>query len=268
MHLSWSAVALAGLLVVSTSQVADAKKTRVRNLFTRKNKGLEHDAAKDAAFLKEALVDEDAEYWDRMLQVSATSVPTISTPTVPIPATPAPTPEDIPITPAPTPEGVTTCVNSGGTVENAMCCAGIGDFPNTCLLGACGCGPFDSAMVLVCQCPDGQCFNGNVCEAIGPAPTIPAPVPTNPPPTFPVPVPTNPVPVPTNPVPVPTNPPPTNPPPTNPPPTNPPPTNPPPTNPPPTFPPPTPPVSTSSFSFIRRTRRQRQVRKRNDSDAV
>ena len=60
MHLSWSAVALVGLLVVSTSQVADAKKTRVRNLFTRKNKGLEHDAAKDAAFLKEALVDEDA----------------------------------------------------------------------------------------------------------------------------------------------------------------------------------------------------------------
>ena len=64
----------------------------------------------------------------------------------------------------------------------------------------------------------------------------------------------------------PTNPPPTNAPPTNPPPTNPPPTNPPPTNPPPTNPPPT--DSTSSFSFIRRTRRKRQVRKRNDSDAV
>ena len=50
-------------------------------------------------------------------------------------------------------------------------------------------------------------------------------------------------------------------------PTNPVPTNPVPTNPVPTNPLPTNPVSTSSFSFTRRTRRQRRVKKRNDSDA-
>ena len=54
---------------------------------------------------------------------------------------------------------------------------------------------------------------------------------------------------------------------TNPLPTNPLPTNPVPTNPVPTNPVPTNPVSTSSFSFARRTRRQRRVKKRNDSDA-
>jgi len=50
-------------------------------------------------------------------------------------------------------------------------------------------------------------------------------------------------------------------------PTNPLPTNPVPTNPVPTNPVPTNPVSTTSFSFARRTRRQRRVKKRNDSDA-
>ena len=321
MHISRSAVVLVGLVAVGTTQISDAKKTRVRNLFTRKNGDLEHDAAKDAAFLKEALSDEDEQYWDRILQISA-SVP--SAPTVPTPTAPAPTPAE-----------TATCVQSGGTVQNGMCCRGVGDFPNTCTLGACGCSPFESEMVLTCVCPPGRCFNGNTCVVIPgqptvpPPPTNPPPPPTNPPPTNPpppptVPPPTNPPPPPTNPPPTnppppptnppptnppppPTNPPPTNPPPTNPPPTippptnppppptNPPPTNPPPTNPPPTNPPPTnpqpvptnppptnplptnpapvptnpapPPTRDSSFSFVRRTRRQRRVKKRNDSDA-
>ena len=320
MHISRSAVVLVGLVAVGTTQISDAKKTRVRNLFTRKNEDLEHDAAKDAAFLKEALSDEDEQYWDRILQISA-SVP--SAPTVPTPTAPAPTPAE-----------TTNCIQSGGTVQNAMCCRGVGDFPNTCTIGACGCSPFESEMVLTCVCPPGRCFNGNTCAVIpgqptvppptvpppvptAPRPTVPPPVPTAPPPTNPPPPPTNPPPTnppppptnppptnppppPTNPLPTtppPTNPPPTNPPPTNPPPppTNPPPTNPPPTNPPPTNPPPTnpqpvptnppptnppptnpapvptnpapPPTRDSSFSFVRRTRRQRRVKKRNDSDA-
>ena len=247
MHLSRSAVVLVGLVAIGTAQISDAKKTRVRNLFTRKNEGLDNDAAKDTAFLNEALTDEDEQYWDRILQQSASApsvlVPTVATPTVPTVATPAPTPEE-----------TATCVQSGGTVQNAMCCRGVGDFPNTCVIGACGCSPFESQMVLTCVCPDGQCFNGNACVAIpdqteeptvAPPPTVPPLVPTVPPPTVPPLVPTAP-------------------PPTNPPPTNPPPTNPPPTNP---APVPTAPAPDSSFSFVRRTRRQRRVKKRNDSDA-
>ena len=149
MHVSRSAVVLVGLIAVGTTQISDAKKTRVRNLFTRKNEDLEHDAAKDAAFLKEALSDEDEQYWDRILQISA-SVPTIRPPTVPTPTAPAPTPAE-----------TATCVQSGGTVQNGMCCRGVGDFPNTCVIGACGCSPFESEMVLTCVCPPGRCFNGN-----------------------------------------------------------------------------------------------------------
>ena len=76
-------------------------------------------------------------------------------------------------TPPPTPEGVITCVDSGGAVANAMCCRGVGDFPDTCLIGACGCSPLESEMVLVCECSAGQCFNGIVCRdnALTPEPT-------------------------------------------------------------------------------------------------
>lgn len=93
---------------------------------------------------------------------------------------------------------------------------------------------------------DDKMYWNRFLQNSGSAPTPPttptAPPPTNPPPTNPPP--TNPPPVPTNPTPpVPTNPPPTNPAPV-------------PTNP-----------GESSFSFVRRTRRQRRVKKRNDSDA-
>jgi hypothetical protein len=36
-----------------------------------------------------------------------------------------------------------------------------GDFPDTCVTGACGCGPGDSHPVRICNCPAGNCFNGS-----------------------------------------------------------------------------------------------------------
>jgi hypothetical protein len=41
----------------------------------------------------------------------------------------------------------------------ANCCTSSGDFPNSCSVGACGCGPADSHMVQTCACPAGQCFD-------------------------------------------------------------------------------------------------------------
>jgi len=57
----------------------------------------------------------------------------------------------------------TGCVESGGTVSTANCCQSSGDFPNTCLIGACGCAPEYSHEVSVCVCPDGTCFDGTAC---------------------------------------------------------------------------------------------------------
>lgn len=55
------------------------------------------------------------------------------------------------------------CLNSGGTVASAMCCAGTGDFPDRCSIGACGCSPDASHEVRVCHCGAGNCFNGSEC---------------------------------------------------------------------------------------------------------
>lgn len=60
------------------------------------------------------------------------------------------------------------CVASGGTVITSMCCKMTGDFPNTCLIGACGCSPANSHPVKYCRCPAGKCFNGNSCVKPGP----------------------------------------------------------------------------------------------------
>ena len=57
------------------------------------------------------------------------------------------------------------CTNSGGAVGTSLCCASSGDFPNTCLIGACGCSPDNSHSVKVCNCPDGTCFDGTGCVA-------------------------------------------------------------------------------------------------------
>jgi len=53
------------------------------------------------------------------------------------------------------------CLASGGTVTSAMCCASIGDFPDTCAIGACGCAPAASHAVHVCECAAGSCFDGS-----------------------------------------------------------------------------------------------------------
>lgn len=55
------------------------------------------------------------------------------------------------------------CVESGGTVSAANCCQSSGDFPNTCAIGACGCAPENSHIILACLCPDDMCFDGTAC---------------------------------------------------------------------------------------------------------
>jgi len=51
----------------------------------------------------------------------------------------------------------------GGTVTTSLCCLATGDFPNLCLVGPCGCAPDYSHEVKICECPEGQCFDGTSC---------------------------------------------------------------------------------------------------------
>ncbi len=55
------------------------------------------------------------------------------------------------------------CKISGGTVVTSLCCQSASDFPNTCLIGACGCSPGNSHEIKTCECPEGKCFDGNQC---------------------------------------------------------------------------------------------------------
>jgi hypothetical protein len=55
------------------------------------------------------------------------------------------------------------CTFSGGIVKDSLCCKLTGDFPNTCLIGACGCSPEFSHQVKTCECPEGKCFDGGKC---------------------------------------------------------------------------------------------------------
>jgi hypothetical protein len=55
------------------------------------------------------------------------------------------------------------CKSSGGTVIQSQCCRGTPEFPDTCLIGACGCSSESSALLRVCSCPEGQCFDGSEC---------------------------------------------------------------------------------------------------------
>ena len=64
---------------------------------------------------------------------------------------------DVPVEPA------EMCTLSGGTVSTGMCCLATGDFPNSCLIGACGCSPVNSHQVQTCHCPVGKCFDGEKC---------------------------------------------------------------------------------------------------------
>lgn len=55
------------------------------------------------------------------------------------------------------------CRAAGGTVMSGPCCTGVGDFPNTCNIGPCGCAPQNSETVQLCDCPTNRCFNGHAC---------------------------------------------------------------------------------------------------------
>jgi len=55
------------------------------------------------------------------------------------------------------------CISSEGTVGTALCCNSAKDFPNSCLIGACGCSPANSHQINICNCGEGKCFNGSAC---------------------------------------------------------------------------------------------------------
>lgn len=53
------------------------------------------------------------------------------------------------------------CTSTGGTVQNTLCCNGTAAFPNSCNVGACGCGPQSSRDVATCACPSKKCFDSS-----------------------------------------------------------------------------------------------------------
>ncbi|MBU0546922.1 hypothetical protein KJ735_01955, partial [Patescibacteria group bacterium] len=55
------------------------------------------------------------------------------------------------------------CVISGGTIGTSLCCESAEDFPNNCLIGACGCAPANSHEVKTCDCGPDECFDGERC---------------------------------------------------------------------------------------------------------
>jgi hypothetical protein len=57
------------------------------------------------------------------------------------------------------------CIRSGGNVTTMLCCNSVRDFPNLCLVGACGCAAGDSHQIKVCDCGTDKCFNGTACIA-------------------------------------------------------------------------------------------------------
>jgi len=63
------------------------------------------------------------------------------------------------------PEKENSCTASGGTVTTGICCKSAGSFPDTCLIGACGCSAENSKQVKTCDCGQGKCFNGTACVA-------------------------------------------------------------------------------------------------------
>ena len=57
----------------------------------------------------------------------------------------------------------TSCEGSGGTVVTSTCCQAVESYPDTCLIGACGCAPDSSHEITACECPEGTCFDGTEC---------------------------------------------------------------------------------------------------------
>jgi hypothetical protein len=56
------------------------------------------------------------------------------------------------------------CLTTGGKVFASFCCKTAQDFPNSCLIGACGCSPENSKEVKTCDCGPEKCFDGNGCR--------------------------------------------------------------------------------------------------------
>jgi len=50
------------------------------------------------------------------------------------------------------------CTDSGGTISSSTCCTITKDFPNTCIIGACGCSLENSHEVTTCDCLLGFSF--------------------------------------------------------------------------------------------------------------
>ena len=51
------------------------------------------------------------------------------------------------------------CTLSGGTVTNQLCCKSASDFPDMCLIGACGCSEENSHEVKICNCGEESCWD-------------------------------------------------------------------------------------------------------------
>lgn len=58
------------------------------------------------------------------------------------------------------------CLNSGGQVATSSCCLSTSNFPNLCLIGACGCDATNSHEINTCNCETSKCFNGSKCVGI------------------------------------------------------------------------------------------------------
>jgi hypothetical protein len=58
------------------------------------------------------------------------------------------------------------CLISGGTIITSSCCKATGDFPRSCLIGACGCSFENSHEVKICDCGIDKCFGGAFCKKI------------------------------------------------------------------------------------------------------
>lgn len=56
-----------------------------------------------------------------------------------------------------------SCFDSGGVVLTSLCCKSSNYFPNSCIIGACGCSIDDSHMIKTCECGTGKCFDGEKC---------------------------------------------------------------------------------------------------------
>lgn len=59
------------------------------------------------------------------------------------------------------------CLIAGGTIGTELCCKSSGDFPNSCLIGACGCSAENSHEVKFCNCGIDSCFDGSKCIGTG-----------------------------------------------------------------------------------------------------